>query len=120
MRAPLREGPALHTDCAAAECGYNSHMATTVGIRDLKNSLSRWLRLVRGGEVVIVLDRGEPVAVLSAVTDRGSSRTVADHLGSLAARGLLSLGRPRGRSRPNRLPRGNLSDAVGEDRDDLA
>lgn len=95
-------------------------MATTVGVRDLKNSLSRWLRLVRGGEVVIVLDRGEPVAVLSAVTERGTARTVADHLGSLAARGLVSVGRPRRRSRPTRLPRGNLSDAVLEDRGDSA
>ena len=95
-------------------------MSTTVGVRDLKNSLSRWLRLVRQGEVVIVLDRGQPVAVLSAITDPGAPRTPADHLASLAAQGLLTLGSSRRRAVPARLPRANLSSAVREDRGDPA
>ncbi len=33
-----------------------------VGVRDLKNRLSEYLRLVRAGEVVLVTDRGEVVA----------------------------------------------------------
>jgi hypothetical protein len=60
------------------------------------------------------------VAVLSAVTDRGAPRTPADHLASLAARGLVVLGRARRRPRPKRLPRVNLSGAVLEDRGDPA
>lgn len=36
----------------------------TVGIRDLKNRLSEYLRLVRAGEDVLVTDRGEVVAEL--------------------------------------------------------
>ncbi len=35
-----------------------------VGVRDLKNRLSEYLRLVRAGEVVLVTDRGEVVAEL--------------------------------------------------------
>ncbi len=34
----------------------------TVGIRELKNRLSEYLRLVRRGERVLVTDRGEVVA----------------------------------------------------------
>jgi prevent-host-death family protein len=99
-------------------------MATAVGIRDLKNSLSRYLRLVRDGERVIVLDRGRPVAILSAAPSGGPALTTADHLASLAARGLLTLGRGalgrrrRRRRRPSARPRVNLSDAIREDREE--
>ena len=37
-----------------------------VGIRELKNRLSEYIRLVREGEVVMVTDRGEVVAELRA------------------------------------------------------
>jgi antitoxin (DNA-binding transcriptional repressor) of toxin-antitoxin stability system len=37
-----------------------------VGIRELKNRLSEYIRLVRAGEVVMVTDRGEVVAELRA------------------------------------------------------
>jgi antitoxin (DNA-binding transcriptional repressor) of toxin-antitoxin stability system len=36
----------------------------SVGIRDLKAHLSRYLRLVAGGEIVLVTDRGRVVAEL--------------------------------------------------------
>jgi antitoxin (DNA-binding transcriptional repressor) of toxin-antitoxin stability system len=35
-----------------------------VGVRDLKNHLSEYLRLVRRGERILVTDRGEVVAEL--------------------------------------------------------
>jgi len=94
-------------------------MSTTVGVRDLKNSLSRWLRLVRSGETVVVLDRGRPVAILSPAGAGGKARTAAEHLASLARRGLLVLGTARRRPRPRSLPKANLSDAVREDRGEL-
>ncbi len=48
-------------------------VATSVGVRDLKNNLSRYLDRVRSGEEIIVTDRGRPVARLSSIdasTDR--------------------------------------------------
>lgn len=36
----------------------------TVGIKDLKNNLSAWLREVRGGATILVTDRNEVVAEL--------------------------------------------------------
>ena len=37
---------------------------TTVGIRELKNRLSAYLRMVRRGEAILITDRGEVVAEL--------------------------------------------------------
>jgi antitoxin (DNA-binding transcriptional repressor) of toxin-antitoxin stability system len=37
----------------------------TVGIRDLKNRLSEYLRQFRSGETLLVMDRGEVVAEFS-------------------------------------------------------
>ena len=39
-------------------------MATTVGVRELKNRLSEFLRRVAAGEHITVTDRGRPIAVL--------------------------------------------------------
>lgn len=36
----------------------------SVGIRELKNNLSRYLRMVQAGERVLITDRGRPVAEL--------------------------------------------------------
>jgi prevent-host-death family protein len=68
----------------------------TVGVRDLKNKLSEYLRRVRLGETVLVTDRGEVVAeLLPPGQGRGDPSVPAD-LQSLAKRGLLTLGAPAG------------------------
>ena len=41
----------------------------SVGIRELKNRLSEFLRMVRAGEEILVTDRGEAVAELRQPTD---------------------------------------------------
>ncbi len=38
-----------------------------VSIRDMKNRLSKYLKLVRTGEEVVITDRGKPVAQLTLV-----------------------------------------------------
>lgn len=43
-----------------------------VGTKDLKNELSRYLRLIRAGETVVVTDRGVPVAELRPIRRRSS------------------------------------------------
>ena len=37
----------------------------TVGLRELKNNLSAYVRAARKGEIVVVTDRGEPVVQLT-------------------------------------------------------
>ena len=68
----------------------------TVGVRDLKNKLSEYLRRVRLGETVLVTDRGEVVAELLPPGQRQGDPSVPAGLQSLVRRGLLILGTPAG------------------------
>jgi antitoxin (DNA-binding transcriptional repressor) of toxin-antitoxin stability system len=95
-------------------------MTSTVGVRELKNSLSRYLRLARAGSSIVVLDRGQPVALLSPVPDAGEADTMAAHLAGLAARGLLRLPTTARHRAGRRPPRVDLAAAVAEDREDRA
>ncbi|MCK6479953.1 MAG: type II toxin-antitoxin system prevent-host-death family antitoxin [Planctomycetes bacterium] len=66
----------------------------TVGVRELKAKLSEYLRSVRGGEVVLVTDRGRVVAELRAP---GSARHLPpslEGLRDLIERGVVSEGGP--------------------------
>lgn len=56
-------------------------MADRVGIRELRQDLSRYLRRVRAGERLIVTERREPVAVIEPWLDE------SDSLGRLVAAG---------------------------------
>jgi antitoxin (DNA-binding transcriptional repressor) of toxin-antitoxin stability system len=77
----------------------------TVGIRELKNRLSEYLRQVRMGESVLVTDRGEVVAEFSPPGRGLSDASVPAGLLGLARRGLLTLGAPREASMYVALPR---------------
>jgi len=83
-----------------------------VGIRDLKNGLSRYLDRVQAGEEVIVTDRGRPVAKLSALD------ATDDRLADLVAAGVVRP--PSSRTRHQSLarirPTGDVSGLVAEQR----
>jgi prevent-host-death family protein len=66
----------------------------TVGVRELKNRLSEYLRDVRSGESVLVTDRGEVVAELTSPGRKSVDTSVPAGLVALARRGLVSLGQP--------------------------
>ncbi len=67
----------------------------SVGVRELKNRLSEFLRDVRAGERVLVTDRGEVVAELSPPGQQGGGEPdVPPALLGLARRGLATLGAP--------------------------
>lgn len=54
-------------------------MATTVGIRELKNRLSEYVERVEAGEVVTITKRGRPVArVMPADVPPALARLVAE------------------------------------------
>lgn len=63
-----------------------------VGIRELKNRLSRYVASVRRGDVILVTDRGEVVAELRPPGPAAALR-VAQGLQRLADRGEVTLGR---------------------------
>jgi antitoxin (DNA-binding transcriptional repressor) of toxin-antitoxin stability system len=65
----------------------------TVGIRDLKNRLSEYVREVRSGEEILVTDRGHVVAELRPPPPPGARASVHPGLATLARRGILVLGK---------------------------
>jgi prevent-host-death family protein len=90
-----------------------------VGLRELKNRLSHYVRRVRAGHEIQVTDRGEVVAEL--LPPRASARADARRgLADLARRGLVSLGAPNDprlyRRMPKRLKSGDLQRLLDEER----
>lgn len=83
-----------------------------VGVRELKNSLSRYLRRVREGETLVVTDRGVPVA-------RMIPADVHPQIAKLMAEGRLSWSGKKFVP-PRKVPRlstgPSLSDYIAEDR----
>ena len=91
---------------------------TTVGARELKNRLGRYLRQVREGETILVTERGRPVAELRPLPP--AAVDLDARLQELAAEGVVRL--PK-RPKPEHirrlpLPGGPLSKALVEDRED--
>ena len=87
-----------------------------VGIRQLKNSLSAYMRQVRRGESILVTDRGKTVAVLK----RESSNPLKDRLEAAQSRGYIRIGeggKPQGLAGKRKKVKGApLSKTVIEDR----
>lgn len=83
-----------------------------IGVRDLRNGLSRYLELVKSGEEITVTEHGRPIARISAASDQS---TIDD----LIARGIVL---PPQRPKTARLEwtpvksRGGISDILTEQR----
>ena len=72
----------------------------TVGIRELKNKLTYYLRLTKGGNRIIVTDRGTPMAILQSI-DRITNRSgMEQRLASHAKRGMVTLPLKKGKLPP--------------------
>ena len=76
-----------------------------VGLRELKNRLSEYVREVRAGQAVLVTDRGEVVAELGPPGRSAAAPGVPPALSVLAGRGLVTLGAPNDRALYPPLPR---------------
>jgi prevent-host-death family protein len=81
-----------------------------VGVRELHDRLSEYLKRVEGGQEVLVTRRGQPIARISAAESR-------DPLTELAERGLVRLPERRRSGRRARVKAtGPVSDLVAEQR----
>ena len=71
----------------------------TIGSREFKNRLGRYLLAVREGKTLLITDRGKPVAKVCPPDQNGASEaTVDDILKRLDAEGLIRLAkRPLGK-----------------------
>lgn len=85
-----------------------------VGVRELRQNLSRYLRRVARGERLEVTERGKPVAVLGPIDESGSPlrRLVASGRARPPDGDLLDLAAPKGPVTTNG------TDALRELRDD--
>jgi len=85
----------------------------SVGLRELKNRLSEYIREVRSGDGVLVTDRGEVVAELIPPGQGIDERGIPSGLVALARRGQLTLGNPNDAalypSRPSFLERASAN-----------
>ena len=91
---------------------HRDELRTEVGVRELHDQLSRYLRQVGSGGDVVVTMRGRRVARLSKVDD-------ADPLADLRARGLVrdpDRSRRRARGRELLTADSSVSDLVSEQR----
>jgi antitoxin (DNA-binding transcriptional repressor) of toxin-antitoxin stability system len=75
-----------------------------VGVRELKNRLSEYLRLVKAGEEVLITDRGEVIAELRQPTLR-RTRSAEAGIEELARQGKARIGLPNDASAYPRLER---------------
>jgi prevent-host-death family protein len=91
----------------------------TVGSRELKNRLGRYLGLVGKGETIIVTDRGKPVArLLPPEPDQEKGKSVSEILKQLEAEGHLRRATRRPRVFKPIPTRGKpMSKMILEDRD---
>jgi prevent-host-death family protein len=103
------------------QCGYNctcqvapssqpGRAAVEVGVRELRNNLSRYLDKVRDGEEVVVTDRGRAIArVLPIGGEQAIDRLIRE--------GRVTPAKMRRRSRPRPVKTaGTVSDLIAEQR----
>ena len=91
----------------------------TVGSRELKNRLGRYLGMVGKGETIIVTDRGKPVArILPPIPASSDTSSMDEILAQLEAEGHLRRGTGRFKKiKPIRLKGKPMSQMIIEDRD---
>lgn len=71
-----------------------------VGVKELKNKLTYYLRLAKEGSNIIVTDRGKPVAILRNLDSIEKDAGIEEKLASLAKQGMLRLPLKKGKMKP--------------------
>ena len=90
---------------------------STVGVRELKNRLTRYLSQTKQGEEIVVTERGKPIALLMPIKSAKRAASLDARLAKLAAQGVLTppTRKPLRRLRPVKVS-GRLSRIIIEDR----
>ncbi len=68
-----------------------SDHAVRVGVRDLKNRLTSYLRLVKADREVIVTERGRPIAVIESIESAGAGTSLDARIAALAVKGEIQV-----------------------------
>ena len=94
----------------------------TVGLRELKNQLSDYVRRVRAGETILVTDRGEVVAEIRPPGRAEADTSLPPGLLEMARKGLVRIGGVNDPSAYHRMPAllsaEEVSELLNEERGD--
>jgi prevent-host-death family protein len=69
--------------------------AVRVGVRDLKNRLTSYLKLAKSNRELIVTERGKPIAIIRPIGSTGAPKSLEARIAALSSRGEISA--PEGR-----------------------
>ena len=72
----------------------------TVGIKELKNKLTYYLKLTKEGSKIIVTNRGSPIAIIQSIDRMRNKMGMEERLASLAKKGMLRLPIKKGKLPP--------------------
>ena len=64
---------------------------SAVGVRELKNHLTAYLRRTKQGEEMVVTEHGKPIALLQPYPASKKGESLEARLAKLAAKGLVTL-----------------------------
>lgn len=94
----------------------------TVGIRELKNNLSRYLRQLKPGQVLSITDRGRVIAELRAPKPEGNHAILTGRYDTLVETGVIRPASERGDPLAGwqrgvvKLPPGTVTALLNEER----
>jgi len=90
----------------------------TVGVKELKNNLTQYLRRTKQGEEVIITERGTPIALIQPIRSADKAVSLEARLARLAAQGVVALPtqKPLRRVRLVKVSGKPISKAIVEDR----
>jgi prevent-host-death family protein len=91
---------------------------STVGVKELKDRLTQYLRHTKQGEEVIVTERGRPIALIQPIKSADKAASLEAKLARLAAQGTVTLPtqKPLKRVRLINVSGKPISKAIVEDR----
>lgn len=93
-----------------------------VGVRELKNRLSEYLRAVKQGEQILITDRGQVIAELRQPSGYSDQGGLAPALASMVRERTIEVGLPNNAeaypAQPQRVPDGTAARVLGELRDE--
>jgi prevent-host-death family protein len=91
---------------------------STVGVKELKNRLTHYLRRTKKGEEVIITERGTPIALIQPIRSADKAVSLEARLARLAAQGVVALPtrKPLSRVRLVKVSGEPISKNVVEDR----
>jgi prevent-host-death family protein len=94
---------------------------STVGIKELKNRLTHYLRQAKMGEEIVVTERDRPIALIQKIDAAREPASIEARLAKAASEGWLTL--PRGPRKLTRIRKVKVHDAsaakaISEERED--